>query len=81
MKIRVENWYTDGHESVLFYEVDDDAVASLDSDDEEALRDFFFDYTGDGHGIGNDLGNCSDVTILEARDPALVGLKFEEYGL
>lgn len=85
MKIKVENWYEDGHESVLFYEVDESAVTGMDLSDfedaEDAMRYFFSGYTGDGHGLNNDLAYCHDVTIVEADDPALVGMKFEGYGL
>lgn len=71
MKIKVENSYSDGHESTVEYEVPDADVAGL-SDEELDL--FLFDYTGDGHGAANPkLGTYHVVTILDSPVPSLVG--------
>lgn len=63
MKIKVENTYEDGYESTVEYEIDD---ATVPSDDDE-LQELFWEYTGDGHGIGHDLGMISEITILDGE--------------
>lgn len=78
VKIRVENTYSDGHESEHTAEVDPPAsMATEDIDDwwDETV----FDETGDGHGINrSDLGSCYTATVMEAADfPALVGQSHE----
>lgn len=72
MKIKVENTYSDGHESTVFHDVDE---ATLPLDDEDALWDELWTYTGDGH--GQNLDAIYEITILEAANPALVGLSHE----
>lgn len=82
-KIRVENGYSDGHESTIEYDVNVTASpATTDLTDEslEAMWDLLWEYTGDGHGIGNDLGWSHTITILDASDPRLVGLSYENSG-
>ena len=72
MRIKVENTYADDYESTLFYDVDDAAVPC---DNEDALWDELWSYTGDGH--SEKLDAIYEVTIIEAADPALVGLSHE----
>lgn len=72
MKIKVENTYSDGHESTVVCDVDE---ATLPLGDEDALWEELWTYTGDGH--GENLDAIYEVTILEAADPALVGLSRE----
>ncbi|WP_237085787.1 hypothetical protein [Mycobacteroides abscessus] len=71
--IEVENAYSDGHTSAQMY------PAQLDRlDDEDELWDELFCYTGDGHGIDEDLGSWHEVTIVESPDaPELKGLSHE----
>lgn len=72
MKIKVENTYSDGYESTAFHDVEE---ATLPLDDEDALWDELWTYTGDGH--GQNLDAIYEITILEAANPALVGLSHE----
>lgn len=71
MKIRVENSYEDGHESTRVEEIPDPLYT--DADPEEGLRDFLWEFSGDGHGLGNDLGLWCEITILEAENESLIG--------
>ncbi len=92
MKIRVENAYSDGHESTLEYDIPDADVPAfaLATEDEKkwpicmedghAMWEFLWDWTGDGHGEDPDLGWFYKITILEAADPKLVGLSRENAG-
>lgn len=66
MKIRIENEYTDGCNSVLERDVDAPEPDQGDQDALEALWDELYQYVGDGHGIGRrDLGVACKITILE----------------
>lgn len=77
MKIKVENWYEDGHESTQYHDIDD--IALIDGDD-DYLENLLWEHTGDGHGIGNKLNSISEVTILECdRYPEWVG-QVHEFG-
>ncbi|MDD4865658.1 MAG: hypothetical protein PHQ28_00520 [Mycobacterium sp.] len=76
MKIRVENTYSDGHESVELHDIPD---YTGDPDDTELFEEHLRPYTGDGHGIGRKVYALYTVTVLEASNPALVG-RTEEYG-
>lgn len=72
MKIKVENAYSDGHESTLEYDVDDakvqEYVTHPDFEDvDEALEELLFEFTGDGHGIDSDLGSYYEVTVLDGE--------------
>ncbi|PJE02194.1 MAG: hypothetical protein CK429_35025 [Mycobacterium sp.] len=75
LTIKVENTYSDGHESEQTH------VVTLDRFGGEVdLWDQLFDYTGDGHGAGDgsDLGSLSTVTVLACPEyPELVGLSNE----
>lgn len=72
----VENAYSDGHESERVETV---GVAAFD--DLEELWEQLQEFTGDGHGIGNDLGYCYAVTVVGAPGrPDLVGLSNEWAG-
>ena len=74
MKIVVENAYSDGSESTLIYDVDE---ATIPADDEEAMWDELWTYTGDGS--GESLDAIYEITIIEADNTKLVGLN-REYG-
>lgn len=85
MKIRSESAYTDGHESTVIHEVPDSEVPDnlLEVDlwgEQSVLNDFLHTYSGDGHGTDSSLGFSYEVTIIEAADKSLVGLKFENCG-
>jgi hypothetical protein len=81
--VRIENYYSDGHESKHEVEVEfNNAVYSVFSDDdiEEWFQDVVFDHTGDGHGDGSHgkLGSCYVATVLKAETyPELVGKNTE----
>lgn len=69
MTIKVENVYSDGHESEQVETVEVEPFEDL-----EELWEQLEEFTGDGHGIGNDLGYCFEVTIVDAPGrPELVG--------
>lgn len=85
MKIKVENSYSDGHESTIEYTVPDMDLPQRDSytDSEvwiEDVWDHLYRYTGDGHGKDSSLGWFYGIDILEAADPELVGLHWENSG-
>lgn len=71
MRIKVDNAYSDGSESTVFHDVDDATIPA----DEEAMWEELWTYTGDGH--GQNLDAVYEVTILDAANPALVGLSYE----
>jgi hypothetical protein len=78
MKIKVENAYSDGHESERTIVVQDVEFVDLDDDAEaEEMGDYLYEFTGDGHGIGKDVGSYYTVTILEAADSKWVGRIFD----
>lgn len=79
MKVRIENAYSDGHESTNVIEL---ATEYEPDANDEASLDIFWDehvyeHTGDGHGAGQDLGSCYTATITEAANTLLVGLANE----
>lgn len=82
IKIRVENGYSDGHESEAEYTVPHDVVAYALLDGIDQLWDELWLYTGDGHGADEpDLGWWHQITITEAPDwPELVGQSYESSG-
>ena len=53
MRIQVDNAYSDGHESRLFYDIDDSEVPD---EDPEEMWDYLWQFSGDGHGTDPDLG-------------------------
>lgn len=63
MTIKVENAYSDGHESEQV-----ETIQVLPFEDLEELWEQLHEFTGDGHGIGNNLGYCYTVTILASPD-------------
>ena len=71
MRIKVENAYSDGYESTVFHDVVDATVPA----DEDAMWEELWTYTGDGHSTSLDA--IYEVTILQAANPALVGLSRE----
>lgn len=71
MRIKVENTYSDGHESTAEYAVDSDRVQQINC--EEDLEDLLWEFTGDGHGSDPSLGCYYTVTVLESDRPELVG--------
>ncbi len=76
LTIKVENAYSDGHESERVETVQVEPFEDL-----EELWEQLEEFTGDGHGIDNDLGYCYTVTVLESVErPDLVGLSNEWVG-
>jgi hypothetical protein len=66
--VRIENSYSDGHESKS--EV---LLPPPEGDLTQWFEDVVYPHTGDGHGIGKDLGSCHVATIIAADDAALLG--------
>lgn len=75
MTIRVDNAYSDGHESQQTITDVDEFTG--DPTDEDALRDHLFEFTGDGHGDTHRVDGFHEVTILVAANEALVGRTVE----
>lgn len=71
--VKIENAYSDGHES----EREVKLVGPRDEPLDEWFEEVVYEYTGDGRGAGNDLGSCYIATIIEADNPALVGQTYE----
>lgn len=61
--VRIENNYEDGHEST--HEV----LVPVPDDSLEGWWDEVSSWTGDGHGIGKDLGYCYTATVIDAPEP------------
>ena len=61
LTLKLENAYSDGHCSTSVETVEVEPVANV-----EELWERLQEFTGDGHGIGNDLGYCYTITVLEA---------------
>lgn len=94
MKIQIDGEYTDGHEHLTTRDVDEfdfdkhhdaDDYGQLDANDPqdylEAVHNYLFEWTGDGHGIENHrLGYYCEITILESTNPELVNKTFEYDG-
>lgn len=75
MKIQVENTYSDGHESVIEYDIPE---YDYENPDEDEIAEYVQGYTGDGHGAEcPKLGFYYRVEILESKDQELVGKVFE----
>lgn len=76
LSIKVENAYSDGHESERV-----ETVQVAPFSDLEQLWDQLWAFTGDGHGVGRDGGYCHIVTVVGCFDrPELVGLSNEWAG-
>lgn len=74
MKIKVENTYSDGHESTIEYIIDDAIVDdAIDDEDLDFFDELLYTFTGDGHGVDKDLGYYGTVTVIESIWPELVG--------
>lgn len=67
MRIRIENAYSDGYESMQVRKVPE-FVGTVPE-----LPDYLYQFTGDGHGIGRDVESVHTVTVLESDMPDLVG--------
>lgn len=76
--VKIENAYSDGHESEREVEIEGPAEFYA-NDLEEWFMEVVYEHTGDGHGDGSHgkLGSCYVATILKADDLALVGKNFE----
>lgn len=78
VKVKIENAYSDGHESTSEVELDlPDGVTPDSQELDDWFTDVVFDHTGDGHGIDSSLGSCYTATIVAAEDPKLVGATTE----
>lgn len=85
MKISCTNSYSDGHESTIEYTVPDMDIPQRGAyTDHDAWLDDVWGvlhrYTGDGHGQDSELGWFYSIDILDAADPELVGLHWENSG-
>jgi hypothetical protein len=69
--VKIENAYSDGHESKHEVLVEP-PTGALD----EWFEDVVFPHTGDGHGIGGG-GSCYVATIIACDDAALLGETYE----
>ena len=70
--VRIENTYSDGHESMR-----EAMLPAPNGALDEWWQEVAFPETGDGHGIEGRLGSCYTATIIKADNPALVGLSEE----
>jgi len=65
VRVKIENAYSDGHESETV------ELVSAPPDDPEMLDAWFSDevyqFTGDGHGIDFDGGSCYTATVLDGK--------------
>lgn len=83
IKVRIENAYTDGHESVSEVTIDQAPTALTVEAIDAWFIDVVWDFTGDGHYIdvyeatGIRLGSCYTATVVEAPALALVGAVHE----
>lgn len=76
LTIKVENAYSDGHQSEHVETIQLTPFGEL-----EELWDQLEQFTGDGHGIGHNVGYCHTVTVVGSLDrPELVGLSNEWVG-
>jgi len=86
MKIRIDNWYSNGHESTQIIEVagSEPTLAELtespDPREDDWWQDNVFDFTGDGTGLDSDLEFYYTATIIEAKNADLIGQE-HEWGL
>jgi hypothetical protein len=78
VEIRIENAYSDGHESARTTKVAEPASLS-ELDLEDWWQDVVFPQTGDGHGRrrGRSGGAYHQVTVIKADTTALIGQTHE----
>jgi len=76
VEIRIENAYSDGHESVHIAKVAEPASLS-ERDLEDWWQDVVFPKTGDGHGQHHSGGSYYQVTVIKADTTALIGQTHE----
>ena len=76
MKISCINTYSCGRESTTHHDIDDTDLPAYDVATEyfDELWDFLWEYSGDGHPCGEKDNAYYEIEILDAADPALVGL-------
>lgn len=72
MKLKMESHYSDGHHSERTIGLPDPPAITDEWWDTEV-----FEQTGDGHGLGADLGSCYTATVLESTIPGAVGATYE----
>jgi hypothetical protein len=88
MKIRVDGCYEDGHQYDVDIVVDEFNYGIHGDEDEDfgdhevALSNYLWQWTGDGHGQGDNrnLGHYCEITILDAADTDLIGQQFDYDG-
>lgn len=79
--VKIENGYTDGHESESIEKIDEGEHPLTAAPDADWWQDYVFDFTGDGHYVevyeatGERLGSCYTATIIDADGdrPWLIG--------
>jgi hypothetical protein len=79
VEIRIENTYSDGHQSARRAKVTEPASASSKVL-EQWWEDVVAPQTGDGHGLDSRLGFCYTVTVLRANTAGLAGQVHEWVG-
>jgi hypothetical protein len=80
VKVEIENVYGDGYEQTNVVELPAPSKrhplpADDEFDDESYWEAVVWPETGCGHYA--DVGSCYTATIIEAKDPELVGLTYE----
>lgn len=78
MRLKIENNYSDGHESTKEVE-----VAQPNEITDDWWEDVVYDHTGDGHYVevyeatGERLGSCYTATVVQASNVTFLGLTHE----
>lgn len=76
--VKIENWYSDGYESKSeAIIVAEDTLGDTPDDLEEWFVDTVYQHTGDGHGIGRELGSVYVATIISCDNQDLLGKSYE----
>lgn len=83
--VKIENHYTDGHQSNSIAEIDEGEHPLEGAPDEDWWQDYVYNHTGDGHYVevyeatGERLGSGYFATIIDADGgrPWLIGYKYE----
>jgi len=87
MKIRIENYYLDGHECESTLELPDEPTAAeIEEEGGDWWAEYVYNDTGCGHGApentpsGRTMPATYTATVTEADNPALIGQSYEWSG-